>query len=238
MQNQVVSMKKTSNSNNTTVFRVLRIVSLVVAVAGACCTEAAFWMYPERPDIRNICKIVTVVFILLYALLCRNRKEWGFAWIFFALVLASLADVLIVTSFYVGAGLFALAHICLIIMFCKKRRLSGRKWILWGVISAAVVAMVLILGSSKAWVSYGAAAYAPILLLMVFAAVGQPVILRNAAIIFLVSDLLLAVYNSLSKLFFIHIIYMGLFYAALLIFAGTCTRNSGANRTSEAKENS
>lgn len=66
----------------------------------------------------------------------------------------------------------------------------------------------------------GAAAYAPVLLLMLFAAQKQKGMLRIAAIIFFVSDLLLTFYQWKHLHMSIHIIYMGLFYLALLLFAG------------------
>ena len=197
----------------------LRICSIALAVAGACCSEAAYWIWPEQTGIRTICKAVTAVCILACAFFGGNRKGREFRWIIAALAAACAADVIIVASFPIGAGLFALAHICLIILFYKENPLSRRSWILWGIISACLVALILALGSEMGIYAYGAAVYAPILILMVFTAKGQKGFRRAAAFIFLASDLLLALYQWKHIHPALHVIYMGLFYAAMLMFA-------------------
>lgn len=181
--------------------------------------ELAFWTAPDQIWLRTVCKVVTAAAVLLCAFVCRKQKEEGFWWIFFALLFAGIGDIVIVFSFLAGAGMFALAHIFLIILFLRRNPLSRKSWIIWGVISAVLAAVVLIVGREKGFYAYGAAAYAPILLLMVFAAKGQRGMLRTGACIFFVSDLLLALYQWKHIHGSLHVIYMALFYIALVMFA-------------------
>ncbi|MBR3402145.1 MAG: hypothetical protein IKG67_07880 [Parasporobacterium sp.] len=197
----------------------VKLCFAILAAIGACCSEAAYWIFPENPGIRTICKAVTAVCILACAFSGGNRKGREFWWTMSALAAACAADVIIVSSFPVGAGLFALAHICLVILFYKQRPLTRRRWLIWGGISACLVAVILALGSGMGIYAYGAAVYAPILILMVFTAINQKGIRRIAAFIFLASDLLLALYQWKHIHLALHVIYMGLFYAAMLMFA-------------------
>ena len=196
------------------------MIFFLIAVISACLSETVYWVWPENIVIRAICKAIFAVCILAAVLFCADHKNPGFKWIFTFLVLACAADVVIVFLFPAGAGLFALAHICLIILFYKKRPLDRKKWIIWGIISAIAVAAILLLGSEMGIYAYGAAVYAPILLLMVVTAAGQKGVIRIAAFLFFVSDLLLALYQWKHIHPVLHVVYMLLFYAALLMFAG------------------
>jgi len=197
----------------------LKIISAVLAAVGACCSEAAYWIFPDNPGIRTICKAVAAVCILICGFSGENRKGRRFWWTMAALAAACAADVIIVSSFPVGAGLFALAHICLVILFYKYKPLTRKRWLIWGIISACLAAAILAVGSGMGIYAYGAAVYAPILILMVFTAIDQRGICRIAAFIFLASDLLLALYQWKHIHPVLHVIYMGLFYAAMLMFA-------------------
>ena len=145
------------------------------------------------------------------------RKEKKQYLLLAAIVSACLADVVIVPLFPAGVALFAIAHICLIIVFCRKEPLHKTDWIIWIAISIAVVTMILILGSGMGIYAYGAAVYAPVLLLMAVSAVRQKGRIRMAGILFFSSDLLLAIYQWKQIHPVIHILYMGLFYAALIL---------------------
>ena len=197
----------------------LKLYFTVIAAAGACCSEAAYWIFPENPGIRTICKAVTAVCILACAVSGGNRKGREFWWMIAALAAACAADVIIVSSFPAGAGLFALAHLCLIILFYKQMPLTRKRWLIWGIISACLVGVILAAGSGMGIYAYGAAVYAPILILMVFTAINQRGIRRIAAFVFFSSDLLLALYQWKHIHPALHVIYMGLFYAAMLMFA-------------------
>lgn len=158
------------------------------------------------------------------AFLGSDRRNPDFKWIAAAVGAASAADVVIVSSFPVGAGLFAAAHICLIILFYQNLPLARRSWIIWGIVSACLAAAILVLGFEKGIYAFGAAAYAPILLLMVFTAKGQKGLRRIAAFLFLASDLMLAIYQWKHIHITLHVGYMALFYTALLMFAWSAGR--------------
>ena len=197
----------------------IRTISFVIAIAGGCAGEAAFWLLPENIGLRALFKAITGACIIIFALCCRDRHERDFRWIITALVLASIADVVIGFLFPVGVALFALAHICLIILFWKKTPPGRTKLIIWGIVSAVIIVLILILGSGQGLFVYCVAIYAPILLLMVFTAIGQTGLIRIAAFMFFTSDLLLTIYQWKQIHPLLHVVYMGLFYASLLMLA-------------------
>ena len=73
---------------------------------------------------------------------------------------------------------------------------------------------------------WGVAAYAPVLLLMAFSSGKQPIRVRVSAMMFLTSDLLLGLYSTLLKDPMIHVVYMLLFYLALLLLTLSSSRAS------------
>ena len=202
------------------IIRVISTMSLILAIACGCLGEAAYWAFPEQQGLRTILKAITAFSIILFAACRQMRKEKKQYLLLAAIVSACLADVVIVPLFPAGVALFAIAHICLIIVFCRKEPLHKTDWIIWIAISIAVVTMILILGSGMGIYAYGAAVYAPVLLLMAVSAVRQKGRIRMAGILFFSSDLLLAIYQWKHIHPVIHILYMGLFYAALILLPG------------------
>ena len=94
------------------------------------------------------------------------------------------------------------------------------KWIQWAILSVVVSGLIIwrmvpTMGA-PAW---AAAIYAPVLFLMGYSAGGQAVRVRYAARMFVVSDLLLGTYFTVLPDPLVHVIYMLLFYLALLLMA-------------------
>ena len=195
-------------------------MSLIIAIAGGCLGETAYWAFPEQPWLRTILKVITAFSIVLFAACRQIRQERKQYLLLAAIVSACLADVVIVHLFPAGVILFAIAHICLIVLFYRREPLHKTDWIIWIAISIAVVTMILIFGSGMGIYAYGAAVYAPVLLLMAVSAVRQKGRIRIAGILFFFSDLLLALYQWKHIHPAIHILYMGLFYAALILLPG------------------
>ena len=74
----------------------LKLYFTVIAAAGACCSEAAYWIFPENPGIRTICKAVTAVCILACAVSGGNRKGREFWWMIAALAAASKLSLIMI----------------------------------------------------------------------------------------------------------------------------------------------
>jgi len=190
-----------------------------VAIAGGIAGEAAWWISPELTGLRTLCKAVTAAGIIAYALCFQQIRTPRWNWGLLSILCACVGDVVIVHIFVLGAVLFALAHIGFIICFSRSVSLHKAAWAAWGAVSAAAVILVLILGAGRGIYAYGAAVYAPILLLMTFYAAKQQGVVRIAAFLLFASDLLLALYQWSHIHPVLHVIYMSLFYAALLLLA-------------------
>ena len=209
-------------------------LTLCLLGIGAVETEAAYWFLADMDWVRIAWKGVTAAcFLLLYLLL--HRKKGNLLHSFFpSVVLAAAADIVISIHFIAGAILFLLCHAVLAYQFQKRSRMSRGKWIQWGVVSAALAAsIILFYARSHGAAGWAVAAYAPVLLLMVFSCRNQPTRIRVNAILFLVSDLLLGLYTALLKDPMIHVVYMFLFYLALLLLTLAPARSSSRRRRGE-----
>lgn len=182
--------------------------------------EAAFWFLADRVLYRVIAKAVMGAALILLYFLRRDKGEPLKISLFPGLLAAIAGDILIGYSFIGGAALFLAAHLLLIIAFQNRNRMTKGRWVQWGIIAAAVIALIVVVFVPKmglyAWV---AAVYAPVILLMRYCGGRQTTRIRFASLLFLVSDVLLAVYFAVLTEPMIHILYMFLFDIALLIMA-------------------
>ena len=181
-------------------------------------TEAAFWFFADQPWTRLVWK-AAVALCLLSLFLILHRKEGNLLHSFFpSILLAVLADVVISVHFISGVALFLLCHAVLSYQFLRRAPLSLGKWIQWAVVSLALaVLIILFYVPAHGIMGWGVAAYAPVLLLMAFSSGKQPIRVRVSAMMFLTSDLLLGLYSTLLNDPMIHVVYMLLFYLALLL---------------------
>ena len=131
---------------------------------------------------------------------------------------ASGQNIVITVHFLAGAALFLLYHFALICFFLRRQSLPLRRWVQWGVIAAPLTAVILLFYTpSHGVMAWAAGVYAPVMLLTVFCASGQTFRVRAGALMFVASDFLLVLFSVLVHEPLIHAIYMGLFYAALLL---------------------
>ena len=130
------------------------------------------------------------------------------------------ADIVISIHALAGIVLFTLCHLALITCFLHSCRLSGGKWLQWAAVALPLSAVIMVFfAPSSGSAGWAAAVYAPILLLMSFTSAGQPIRIRVGATFFVVSDLLLGLFFTLVNHPVIHVVYMCLFYLALLLLA-------------------
>ncbi len=183
-------------------------------------TEMAFWFFADRVWIRALWKAVIMFALLfLYIRYHRPKNSW-FHSLFPGFVMAVLADIAIGYAFVPGVVLFLIGHVLMIFSFLHRAPMPKGKWIQWATVSLVVFAFVV----TRFVPSYGvrawaAAIYAPVLFLMAYSASRQRNRIRYAGRMFVVSDALLGVFHALFNDPFIHIVYMLLFYIALLLFA-------------------
>ena len=217
------------------IFLVLRVIALLLpsrAKHGAAAwmllalfcvaateAEGAYWLLADMTWVRFIWKAVAGASVLCIYYL-RQKKGKTPDGLLPGLIAVIAADLVITWSFIPGVVLYAIGHILLIISFLKKKAISGGMWAQWAVIAALVTALIIFVFvprvGTNAW---AAAAYAPVLLLMVYAVSGQGTRIRYAATSFLVSDLLLGIYFAGWREPLAHILYMALFSISLLMFA-------------------
>ena len=183
-------------------------------------TETAYWFFSDQPYVRLIWK--AVVGICLFTLFYNVRRPQGKVYLLMmpTLLLAVLADVIVTEFFVPGVILFLLFHALLIIYFFSVRPMTRSHLLQWLFLSLPITILIIIhfvpeLGST-AW---AAAAYAPVLLLMGFAAAGQSKRQRFAAVLLILSDLLLGLYGTFMPDPLLHATYMFLYYMGIFILA-------------------
>ena len=181
-------------------------------------TEAAYWFFSDQLWLRVMWKGIVALCLLFLFFQIHPKEEPLLQSFFPSILLAVTADIVISIHFIAGAALFLLCHAGLSYQFQRRAPLSLGKWLQWGVVSAALVAMVILFYvPTHGAMGWAVAVYAPVLLLMVFSCGKQTIRVRVSAILFLTSDLLLGLYSALIADPMIHVVYMFLFYVALLL---------------------
>ncbi len=190
-------------------------------------TEAAYWFLADMAWVRIAWKVVVALCFLLLFFQVRRRDDGILQSFFPSILLAVAADVVISIHFIAGAALFLLCHALLSLQFLRREPMPLGKWILWAAVSLAVDALIILFYvPGHGAVGWTVAAYAPVLLLMAFSSGGQSLRVRVSALMFLISDLLLGLYIALLSDPKIHVIYMFLFYTALLTLTVSDSRSS------------
>ena len=140
--------------------------------------------------------------------------------LFPGLVLAIAADIVICYGMIPGAVIFFAGHILLVFCFLRRVPMRRARWLQWAVVSLALAAFVIWRFAPGAGVTaVAASAYAPMLFLMAFSAAEQPLRIRYAARMFVCSDILLGLFFTVFHDPAVHVVYMMLFYLALLLMA-------------------
>ena len=217
--------RKKENGKKHSFFTWAALCLLGVAVLE---TEVAFWFFADQTWVRAVWKAIAALCFLAVFILT-HRKENLLHSLFPFLLTAVVADVVITFHFISGLCLFLLAHVLLSVQFLRSAPMSLGKWIQWALVSAVLSAMIIFFYvPSHGLIGWGVAVYAPVLLLMTFSSGAQPIRLRAGAMMFLLSDLLLGMYATLLNEPIVHVVYMVLFYVALLVVAISPTRSEEA----------
>ena len=192
-------------------------LQLVLILCIASVKEICFWLFPEQILLNTVLKLFAGVAIFL---VCRVRKpvfrrDWL---ILIAAVLFIIADLLIKWQFLVSGALFFLGHLLLIIYFCLNKKPTARGLIIWGVLTAAEAPFMIWLltkhGFSFLTGCLGAM-YGSMLVLMVVCALRQNKLMASAALLFVFSDLFLALHKAFTVLQWMHAPSILLFYLSI-----------------------
>jgi len=193
---------------------------LAVFCVAAAEAEGAYWLLADCPWIRFAWKAVAGAAVLAVFFLQRRKDEKLLYSVFPGLAAIIAADLVMTFAFLPGLVLFLLGHVPLIAGFLRKKTMTRPQWIQWAVLSLIAAGLVVLFFVSRAgWKAWAAAAYLPVLLLMVYSANGQAPRIRYAAGFFLVSDLLLGAFGTVWREPPAHILCMTLFSASLMLLA-------------------
>lgn len=194
-------------------------------------TEIAYWFFADQPWVRIAWKSVVALCCLLLFFLLRQKGTHLLQTFFPSILLAATGDIVISLHFVAGAAMFLLCHALLCCQFLRRSPMRRGRWIQWAVVALALDTLIVLLyvpgHGMTGWVI---AAYAPVLLLMAFTCGTQPLRIRVSALLFLISDLLLGLYAMLLAEPIIHVVYMFLFYIALLMLTLGPSRSSSTEK--------
>ena len=195
-----------------------RFILSSITMVGLVESEAAYWLFAATPQIRLFWKALAGVAVLGYCLACRRSGSKQFTRIFIAMVFCLAGDLAINFWFVSGVALFALAHVILIWLFQKTRPITKQTWFWWALISlgAALTSLGFTSDYSTAF-RVGIALYIPILLLMFMTGRNQKGNLNLGSFLFVLSDCTLAFYFTHTQYPYAHMVYMVLYYLALMI---------------------
>ena len=181
--------------------------------------EMAFWFFADHTNLRMLWKIILGAALLAIFLL-RHWRSKRTLLMLPGFVMMLFADVVMCLYVLQGAILFLLAHGLLVFAFLFRSPMPLKMWIQWFTVSA--IASVLIVFGLKGQIgplAYGAALYVDVLLLMSYSAGGQPVRVRFAARLFLISEAILGIFMIGYSEPVLHILSVLMFDVALLMIA-------------------
>ena len=182
--------------------------------------EGAYWMLADMPAVLFAWKAAAGAAVLGLYLLRRNRNGKTGSGLLPVLAVMIAAGLAAVWSILPGAALLWLGHILLIACFLRAKPVSRAVWIQWAVISVLSAGLLILVFVPKAGpLGWGAAAFAPVLLLTAYCSGGRDLRTRYAAGFLLTSDLMLAAYLFIWNDPLAHVLYTTLFSIALLLLA-------------------
>ena len=175
---------------------------------------------------------------LAYALVGRRPNRAVYISMAAGLVLAMLGDVLIGYNFIVGAGTFALGHVCFVIAYCFMKKLNGIDLAIGGTLFVAAAAFLLfcpLLTFEDPIFRVVCLVYALIISLMLGKAAGNFLrertllygLIALASLLFFFSDLMLVFDWFIGLWSWTDHACMGTYYPALCLLAvAMCVRAS------------
>jgi len=191
---------------------------LILCIASA--KELCFWLWRDQILLNTVLKLLAGTAIFLVCRVRRPvlRRDWL---ILIATVLFIIADLVIRWQFLVSGALFFLGHLLLIIYFMLHKKPAVWGFIIWGVMTAVeaplMIRLLTIHGFTFAVGCLGAL-YGSMLVFMVVCALRQEKFMAAAALLFVISDLFLALYKAFAALQWMHAPSILLFYLSIGIF--------------------
>ena len=182
--------------------------------------EGAYWLLADMPWLLSAWKAAAGAAVLGVFFLRRNRTGKTGLGLLPVLAVMIAAGLAAVWSILPGAALLWLGHILLAACFLREKPVSRAVWIQWAVISILSAGLLILVFVPKAGpLGWGAAAFAPVLLLTAYCSGGRDLRTRYAAGFLLTSDLILAAYMFIWNDPLAHVLYTTLFSIALLLLA-------------------
>lgn len=195
--------------------------------------ELAFWFLADHTNLRMLWKMILGAALLVIFLLRHWRSKRTLLMLpgIFMLIAADVVMCLYVLQ---GLILFLIAHALLVFAFLFRSPMPRKMWIQWAAVSAiASVLIVLAFIRKIGPLAWGAALYVDVLLLMSYSAGGQPVRVRFAARLFLISETILGVYMLMYGEPVLHILSVLMFDTALLMIS---VNRSGVEQPEQPSE--
>ena len=192
--------------------------------------ELAFWCFADHTNLRMLWKMIlgaALLVIFLYRHWHARRTLLMLPGIFMLIA----ADVVMCLYVLQGLILFLIAHALLVFAFLFRSPMPRKMWIQWAAVSAIASALIVFAFIREIGpLAWGAALYVVVLLLMSYSAGGQPVRVRFAARLFLISETILGVYMLMYSEPALHILSVLMFDTALLMLS---VNRSGVEQPSE-----
>lgn len=192
--------------------------------------ETCYWIWPEEMLLNTILKLAAgvAVFMICYGWNCFPGKDRGGShaegtdWLTIAaVILFIIADMVIRWQFLVSGALFFLGHLLLVICFWIKRRPSMKSLIVWAVLTVVEAPLLIWLLTSNEFsfpVGCLGAVYGSMLIMMVVSAFRQECLAMAGAVLFVLSDLFLALHKAFDSLQWMHAPSILLFYLSIGLF--------------------
>lgn len=201
------------------------IVWSTAYLASAFAVEAGYLFLPGRVLIWSLLK--AAAFLFLFLRLFSGREQPGrprLSLSLAAMLLYAAADLLISVNLVAGGALYAFGHLVLIRAMRLKRPLAKAGLVLWVSGALLICILVPVLFRSRFLLGCGIALYGIILIGVPVFAVPFSRFLRSGTLLFLLSDLFLAVQLIFPRLRGFQIAGIILFYLSLLLISESVRR--------------
>ena len=182
--------------------------------------EAAVHYMPANAPLRALLKGLTSLCPALLCLLGARRSPSRLhIGLCLALLLCLVGDVAINLSMLAGIVFFAGAHVLLCAVYWRAMPAVRWQSALWAALSAAFIALAVLFRSRTGGLLPAIIAYILVLCAMITLSLRQRPLLRAGALIFALSDFLLARNIALGQTALSHFIALGVYYLAVGLIA-------------------
>ena len=189
--------------------------------------ELAYWLMPSYLLTRSILKLGIGIITIMLALRGYRKQENALnRSLVHALMVSTVADLLINYEFRAAMGIYTIAILILCYRFYKFERVEKGQWFMWAVTSAACTVYIL----SKYLPTYETLAtviYAIILMLMLSLSVTMPKKIKFASWALTLSNVIIFMtrFIGAKETLPLHVLSLGLYYIAATTFASATKFN-------------